>query len=144
MIQFSTFHVSQNIPCTRQCPSFYQHEQNTLLVKIYVWSYLTFLENSMFVKKYPPVKFLFPCWEGSVTLLNFSLLCTWLPQVSQDSEREHTQIINTLAPERFKVNFRWVIFKLILVANGWSISCETVLIWVSLDHTYLSSQHWFR
>ena len=44
--------------------------------------------------------------------------------------------LNSLAPGRFKVKFRWVIFKLILVVNGWGIFCETALIWVSLDHTY--------
>ena len=43
---------------------------------------------------------------------------------------------NSLAPGRFKVNFRWVIFKLILVVNGWVMSCETALIWTSLDHIY--------
>ena len=53
--------------------------------------------------------------------------------------------INSLAPGWFKVNFRRIIFKLILVVNGWGISCETTLIWLSLDHTYLMiSQHWFR
>ena len=44
--------------------------------------------------------------------------------------------VNSSAPWRFKVNFRWVILKLILVVNGWGISCETVPIWMSLDHTY--------
>ena len=44
--------------------------------------------------------------------------------------------LNSLASEKVKVNFRWVIFKLILVVNGWGISCETALIWVSLNHTY--------
>ena len=44
--------------------------------------------------------------------------------------------LNSLAPGRFKVNFRWVILKLILMVNGWGISCEIALIWVSLDHTY--------
>ena len=47
-----------------------------------------------------------------------------------------SDMLNTLAPGRFKVNFKWVIFKLILVVNGWGISCGTALIWVSLDHTY--------
>ena len=47
-----------------------------------------------------------------------------------------TRYFNSMAPGRFKVNFRWVIFKLILVVNGRGISCETALIWVSLDHTY--------
>ena len=45
-------------------------------------------------------------------------------------------VINSLTPGRFKVNFRWVICKLILVVNGWGISCETSLTWVSVDHTY--------
>ena len=44
--------------------------------------------------------------------------------------------LNSLAPGRFKVNFRWAIYKLILVVNGWGISCETDLIWASLDHAY--------
>ena len=39
---------------------------------------------------------------------------------------------NSLAPGRFKVNFRWVKS----AVNGWGISCENALIWVSLDHTY--------
>ena len=44
--------------------------------------------------------------------------------------------LNSLAPGRFKINFRWVIFKLILVVNGWGIFYETDLIWLSLSHTY--------
>ena len=47
--------------------------------------------------------------------------------------------INSLALGRFKVNFKWVIFKLTLVVNGWGISCDTALIWTSLDHTYNKS-----
>ena len=43
--------------------------------------------------------------------------------------------INSLAPGKFKWNFRYVIFKLILVIDGWGISCEIVLIWMSLDYT---------
>ena len=46
------------------------------------------------------------------------------------------QYVNSLGPGRFKVNFRWVIFKLILMVNGWGISCETAFIWVSLGNTY--------
>ena len=38
-----------------------------------------------------------------------------------------------LAPGRFKLNFRWVIFKLILIINGWGISCEIALRWMSLN-----------
>ena len=42
---------------------------------------------------------------------------------------------NSLAPGRFKVNFRWVIFKLILVTGGWGISCKIALRWMPLDLT---------
>ena len=55
----------------------------------------------------------------------------------QNMHNEHSIVgFNSLAPGRFKVNFRWVIFKLISVVNGWGISCENTFIWVSLDHTY--------
>ena len=43
--------------------------------------------------------------------------------------------INSLSPGKFQRNVRWVIFKLILVINGWVISCEIVLRWILLDHS---------
>ena len=36
---------------------------------------------------------------------------------------------------KFEWNFRHVIFKQILVIDGWGISCEIALIWMSLDIT---------
>ena len=45
------------------------------------------------------------------------------------------KIINSLAPGKFEWNFRHVIFKQILVIDGWGISCEIALIWMSLDFT---------
>ena len=42
---------------------------------------------------------------------------------------------NSLAPGKFEWNFRYVIFKRILVIDGWGISCEISLIWMSLDFT---------
>ena len=36
---------------------------------------------------------------------------------------------HSLAPGRFERNFREVIFKLILMIDGWGISCEIVLTW---------------
>ena len=42
---------------------------------------------------------------------------------------------NSLAPRKFEWNFRHVIFKQILVIDGWGISCEIALIWMSLDLT---------
>ena len=43
--------------------------------------------------------------------------------------------LNSLAPGRFQRNFRKVIFQLILVIDGWSISCKIVLKWMPMDFT---------
>ena len=43
--------------------------------------------------------------------------------------------LNSLAPGKFEWNFRNVIFKQILVIDGWGISCEIALTWMSLDFT---------
>ena len=40
-----------------------------------------------------------------------------------------------LAPGKFEWNFRYAVFKRISVTDGWSISCEVALIWMSLDFT---------
>ena len=44
-------------------------------------------------------------------------------------------INNSLAPGKFEWNFRHVIFKQILVIDGWGIACEITLMWMSLDLT---------
>ena len=44
-------------------------------------------------------------------------------------------LINSLASGKFEWNFRHVIFKQILVIDGYGISCEIALIWMSLDFT---------
>ena len=41
----------------------------------------------------------------------------------------------SLAPGKFEWIFRHVIFKQILVIDGWGISCEIALIWMSLGFT---------
>ena len=44
--------------------------------------------------------------------------------------------LNSLTPGKFEWNFRPVIiFKEILMIDGWGISCEIALIWMSLDFT---------
>ena len=43
--------------------------------------------------------------------------------------------INSLAPRKFEWHFRYVIFKWILVVDGWGIPCEIALILLSLDFT---------
>ena len=42
---------------------------------------------------------------------------------------------NLLVPGRFRRNFRKVIFQLVLVIDGWRISCKTVLKWMPMDLT---------
>ena len=51
-------------------------------------------------------------------------------------------MFNSLAPGKFKWNFRHAIFKQIFVIDGWGISCEIdpICHWTSL----MISQHWFR
>ena len=44
-------------------------------------------------------------------------------------------LINSFAPGKFEWNFRYVIFQGILVTDGWGISCEIALIWMSVDFT---------
>ena len=43
--------------------------------------------------------------------------------------------LNSLAPGKFEGKLRHVIFKQILVIDGWGISCEIALIWITLDFT---------
>ena len=50
-------------------------------------------------------------------------------------EGQNLYTINSLAPGKFEWNFRHVIFKQIWVIDGWGISCEIALIWMSLDFT---------
>ena len=44
-------------------------------------------------------------------------------------------LFNSLAPGKFQWNFRHVIFKQILVIDGWGIACEIAQIWMSLVFT---------
>ena len=43
--------------------------------------------------------------------------------------------LNSLTPGKLEWNFRYVIFKRILVIDGWGICCKIALIWMSLDFT---------
>ena len=45
------------------------------------------------------------------------------------------QWVNSLAPGKFDWNFTHVIFKQVLAIDGWGISCEIALMWMSLDFT---------
>ena len=46
-----------------------------------------------------------------------------------------TNILNSLAPGKFEWNFKYLIFQIISVIDGWVISCELALRWMSLDLT---------
>ena len=54
----------------------------------------------------------------------------------ENTQKVASPCLNSLFPGRFEWNSRSVIFKLILVITGWSISCEIVIKWMSLDLTY--------
>ena len=98
-------------------------------------------------------------WRGA---LMFSLICTWIHGWVNNREagdlrryRSHYDVtvtgcgqnrpesnpnktqqnINSLDPGKFEWNFRYVIFKQILVIDGRGISCEIALIWMSLGFT---------
>ena len=47
--------------------------------------------------------------------------------------KQLNKYINSLAPGRFKWNFGYIIFKLALVTDGWVISCEIPVSWMSLN-----------
>ena len=55
--------------------------------------------------------------------------------IHQSTVSSGLSFINSLAPGRFQRNFRKVIFKLISVIGGWSISCKIVLKWMPMDLT---------
>ena len=44
-------------------------------------------------------------------------------------------IVKLIDPGKLDWNFSYVIFKQILVIDGWGISCKIALIWMSLDIT---------
>ena len=59
----------------------------------------------------------------------------WNQYTPQQQLRCSGGIINSLVPGRFEWNFRCTIFKLILLTDGWGISCEIAVRWMSLDLT---------
>ena len=63
----------------------------------------------------------------SSTMLAFAYIF-WAPVC-------HYWHVDSLAPGKFEWNFRHVIFKQILVIDGWGISCEIALIWMPLGFT---------
>ena len=68
-----------------------------------------------------------------------SISCVIFPQMNAiviiGSGWDEYREFNTLSPGKFEWNFRHVIFKQILVIDGWCISCEIALLWISQDFT---------
>ena len=67
---------------------------------------------------------------GAKPLHELHVLMTWLTIAGPQWVD-----INSLAPGKFEWNFRYVIFKWVLVMGGWGISCLIALIWMSFDFT---------
>ena len=53
----------------------------------------------------------------------------------QNKQTKYCCSINSLAPGKYEWNFRYVIFKWILMIDERGISCEITLIWMSPDFT---------
>ena len=47
-----------------------------------------------------------------------------------------SQQFNSLAPGRFERKFRWIIFMVILVIDGWDVHCEIALWWLFFYTSY--------
>ena len=62
---------------------------------------------------------------------------------SMDTTNTSPDLLTHWPPGRFQRSFRKVIFQLISVFDGWSISCKIVLKWMLLD-LMMVNQHWFR
>ena len=72
-----------------------------------------------------------------VSLTIFAFFGCWTKSIPRMAvvNTIHSDYFNSLAPGKFEWNFRHVIFKQILVIDGWGISCEIALIWMSQDFT---------
>ena len=69
--------------------------------------------------------------EVTVLPKKYAPVCAWL----YISVSVYWLIFNSLALGKYAWNFKQVIFKQILVIDGWGLSCEIALIWMSLDFT---------
>ena len=82
--------------------------------------------------KGPIMQKVFPCYDIIMIILQKDCHCPLMERMQQILWQLG---FNSLAPGKFEWHFIYVIFKQILVVDNWDISCETVLIWMSLDFT---------
>ena len=92
------------------------------------------------MKRYDPLMRKLMIRPDQVSLVLFLVLQNqqdsgWIPR----AYLIRVKAINSLAFGKFGWNFRYVIFKRILMIDGWGISCEIALIWMSLDFTDMST-----
>ena len=57
----------------------------------------------------------------------------WTVHIQKKHKYPSHWCINSLAPGEFELNFRYLILQIISVTDGWGISCELALRWMSLD-----------
>ena len=82
-----------------------------------------------------------PLWRLAVILALGLVLCghylghCWPRSMSVWYGVIRAQWVNSLAPGKFEWNFKYIIFKGILVIDGWGSCCEMALVWMSLDFT---------
>ena len=72
-----------------------------------------------------------PCVKCTIWLI--WLIDKNVPYRTVPTNNSTVMHINSLAPGNFEWNFRYVIFQGILVIDGWGISCEIALLWMSVD-----------
>ena len=92
------------------------------------------------------VKMLFPpmaviiqasrCCKHQSSLWQHQICCEW-DSVSRSMFLTHYLLnsFNSLSPGKFEWNFGYLILQIISVIDGWVISCELALRWMSLDLT---------
>ena len=81
---------------------------------------------------------MYPCPTYLLVACSYSCICFHCPYefVTSFLIAQNRVELNSSARGRFELNFRWVMLKIILVIDGWGISCEITLRWMSLDLSY--------
>ena len=103
-------------------------------------NYIRVINNFIAYKGVTYIKYLMVGCHDVVTLSNSLTWCYPGTMITKFNWCHVTlQLINiffnSLAPGRFEWNFRYIIFKRILVIDVWGISCRLALIWMSLNFT---------
>ena len=103
------------------------------LVQVMAWCHqvTSYYLSQCWPRSLLPYGVIRPQWVNS--LLPGDAIWHW-PNWFDQILRSFTHV-NSLAPGRFQRKFRKVILQLILVIDGWSISCKIVLKWMPMDLT---------